>query len=181
LRLAPNNALSHYVRATVLWIFLRAPEQALRECELAISLDRNLALAHGLAGILKVLLGRPEETEAHVAEAMRLSPRDPELYRWYQILGTADLHRGRLDQAIDALQKSVQLNPNFNLPHFFLAAALALRGRDAEAAAACDAGSRLDPAFTVAKFRAMRRSDNATFLAQRERVYEGMRKAGVPE
>jgi len=180
LRLAPNNALAHYVRAGALLFLLRAPEQALRECELAISLDRNLALAHGLAGLVKLLLGRPEETEAHVTEAIRLSPRDPELYRWYQVLGAADLFRGRFDQAIDALQKSVQLNPNYSLAHFFLASGLALTGRDTEAAAACGAGLRLDPTFTIARFRALAPSDNATYLAQRERALEGMRKAGVP-
>ena len=180
LRLAPNNALAHYVRAQVLRLFLRAPEQAWRECELAISLDHNLALAHGYAGFLKVLLGRPGETEAHIAEAMRLSPRDPELSRWHFRIGVADFYRGRLDHAIEALQRSVQLNPNYNLAHFYLAAGLALKGRDAEAAVACGAGLRLDPTFTVARFRALTLSDNATFLAQRERVYEGMRKAGVP-
>jgi hypothetical protein len=37
------------------------------------------------------------------------------------------------------------------------------------------------PEFTVAKFRAGARSENPVYLAQRERLYEGMRKAGVPE
>jgi tetratricopeptide (TPR) repeat protein len=158
-----------------------ATEQALRECELAISLDRNLAMAHGLAGFLKNLLGRCEETEAHVREAMRLSPRDPELGRWYLYLGAAGLYGGRLAEAIDPLRKSVQLEPDYNVAHFFLAAALALEGHDADAAVARDAGLRLDPTFTVSKYRAVTRSANATFLAQRERIYEGMRKAGIPE
>jgi len=38
-----------------------------------------------------------------------------------------------------------------------------------------------NPSFTISRFRAIVRSDNASFLAQRERIYEGMRKAGVPE
>jgi tetratricopeptide (TPR) repeat protein len=180
LRSAPNNALAHYARATVL-LCMRAPERALREFELAISLDPNLALAHAYAGFMKLLLGRPEETEAHVAEAMRLSPRDPQLSHWYFYLGAADLYLGRADAAVEPLQKAVELHSNHNLNHFFLAAALALAGREVEAAEACATGQRLDPTFSVAKFRDLAPSKNAVFLALRERVYDGMRKAGVPE
>lgn len=180
LRIAPNNAHAHYVRASVLHV-LRASERALRECERAIGLDRNLAAAHADAGMMKVLLGRGEETEAHVAEAMRLSPRDPLLSRWHLYIGMADLYLGRVDQAADPLRKAVELNSSFSIAHFILAATLALMGRDAEAAEACAAGLRLDLNFSVAKFRSNTRSDNPVYLAGRERIYEGLRKAGVPE
>jgi hypothetical protein len=43
------------------------------------------------------------------------------------------------------------------------------------------AGLALDPAFTVRRFRAGATSDNSTYLVQRERVYQGMRKTRVPE
>ena len=82
---------------------------------------------------------------------------------------------------MDRLRKSVEINPNVALTQFFLAAASALSGRAAEAREARDAGLRLDPNFTVARFRNERRSENPTFLAQRERIYEGLSLAGVPE
>ena len=42
--------------------------------------------------------------------------------------------------------------------------------------------SRSRPNYSVARFRdAMAESDNPTYQAQRERIIEGMRKAGVPE
>jgi tetratricopeptide (TPR) repeat protein len=165
----------------VLSSFLGEPEQAMRECELAINLDRNLASAHALAGVLKVFLGRPDDTKAHVTEAMRLSPRDPELGRWFFYLGMSELYGGRVREAIDPLRKSVQLNPDYNLVHLFLASALALEGYDVEAAASAHTGLLLEPTFTIAGFRAKPRSNNATYLAQRERIYAGLRKAGVPE
>ena len=65
--------------------------------------------------------------------------------------------------------------------HFFLAAALAHLGRLDEARAATKAGLALDPTFTICRFRAGASSDNPTYLAQRERISDGMRKAGVPE
>ena len=50
-----------------------------------------------------------------------------------------------------------------------------------EARAAAQAGLALNPTFTISRFRPGRPSDNPTYLAQRERFIDGMRKAGVPE
>jgi hypothetical protein len=38
-----------------------------------------------------------------------------------------------------------------------------------------------NPTFTVSCFRTGAWSDNPTFLAGRERIYEGLRNAGLPE
>ncbi|MGY3362965.1 TolB-like protein/tetratricopeptide (TPR) repeat protein [Bradyrhizobium sp. GM2.4] len=179
LRLAPSNALAHFVHANLLHVS-GATERALRELQFAIALDRNLAWAHADAGFLKVLLGRAEEAEADLTNAIRLSPRDPGLDRWYALLGIADLFLGRLNSALDRLRNSVEMNPNVAMAHFFLAAAFALSGRAAEGREARNAGLELDPHFTVARFRNERRSENPTFLAQRERIYEGLSLAGVP-
>jgi tetratricopeptide (TPR) repeat protein len=180
LRLAPDNAEAHLHRATALQVS-KAPERALSECELAISLDRNLAGAHGRAGVIKIFLGRAEETEEHASEAMRLSPRDPFLCIWYFHMGAADLYLGRLDQAIQRLRKSVEISSDFELAYFYLAAALALSGRQDEADEACATGVRLAPTFSISRFRARAMGDNPRYLEQRERLYEGMRRAGVPE
>jgi TolB-like protein/class 3 adenylate cyclase/tetratricopeptide (TPR) repeat protein len=180
LALAPGNAFAHFVRANILHVSGET-ERSLRELELAIALDRNLAWAHADAGFIKVLLGRAEEAEADLTNAIRLSPRDPGLDRWHALLGIADLFLGRLRSALDRLRKSVEMNPNVALTQFFLAAASAQSGRAGEAREARNAGLLLDPNFTVARFRNEPRSKNATFLAQRERIYEGLRLAGVPE
>jgi TolB-like protein/Flp pilus assembly protein TadD len=180
LKLAPDNAHAHFCRAEV-WSALRSPEQALRELEVAIALDRNYANAHAFAGITKVFLGRAEETEAHVAEAMRLSPRDPMLAIWHLFKGGANLHLSRIGRAVDELQRSVEINPNDALARFYLAAALALAGRTQEAADAVAIGSARMPKFTINRFRTQARSDNASYLKQRELIMAGMRAAGVPE
>jgi TolB-like protein/class 3 adenylate cyclase len=180
LELMPNSARTHFCRASVL-MALRTPELAFREIELALSLDRDLPFVHMRAGWIKIFLGRAEEAEGHVTEAMRLSPRDPLLGFWYGILGLADLHLGRLDKAVDRLRKAIELAPNHEIPYFYLAAALALQGRGKEAAEACTIGRRLAPNFRIGKCRAEVQSDNPVFLAQRERLYEGLGKAGLPE
>jgi hypothetical protein len=84
-------------------------------------------------------------------------------------------------RALESLRKSIEMNPNWALSHFVLAAAFALAGLLADAAATCAIARRLAPNFTVAKFRAQAVSDNPVYLTQRERLYEGLRLAGVPE
>jgi TolB-like protein len=180
LALAPDNAEVHLTYGCVLFA-MRAPERALREFELAASLDGNLAMAHGYLGLMKLFLGRPRETRAHVAKAMRLSPRDPLLFHWHFFIGVADLYLGRVLHAVKGLRKSVEINPNWGLSQFVLAGALALAGVTAEANAACAVARRLAPNFTIAKFRDEAVSDNPVYLAQRERLYEGLRFAGAPE
>jgi hypothetical protein len=49
------------------------------------------------------------------------------------------------------------------------------------ARSAVQAGLALDPTFTISRFRARASSDNPTYLTQRERIRDGMRKAGLPE
>jgi hypothetical protein len=54
-------------------------------------------------------------------------------------------------------------------------------GRFADARLTVQAGLALDPSFTVSRFRKGALSSNPTYLALRERIHEGMHKAGVPE
>ncbi len=49
--------------------------QGIAELERALAIDRNLADAHAWIGLAKCFLGRSQETEAHIQDALRLSPR----------------------------------------------------------------------------------------------------------
>jgi TolB-like protein/class 3 adenylate cyclase len=157
--------------------------EGIAKCEHALALDRNLAHAHNLIGLGKTFIGRAEETEAHVAEALRLSPRDTLAYLWMNVAGVAKLHLGSYEQAVAWLRRSVEANRNYPLSVFHLAAALAQLDRLDEAQAAVKAGLALNPTFTISRVRASRtaRTDDPTCLAQLECIFEGLRKAGVPE
>jgi TolB-like protein len=180
LSLAPNNALAHFLIGAIQDRTNRAA-QAITECERAVTLDRNLAFAQAEIGVAKIGLGRAEEAEVHVQEALRLSPRDTNAFLWMGIVGHAKLHLGADQEAVAWLRRSNEANRNHPPAHFFLAAALAHLDRPNEAQAATQAGLALNPTFTIARYRVGASSDNPTYLAQRERVYDGMRKAGVPE
>jgi tetratricopeptide (TPR) repeat protein len=144
-------------------------------------LDRNLAAAHSVIGLAKHFMGRAEETESHILEALRLSPRDTSACGWMTVAGGAKLYLGRDEEAVAWLRRAIETNRNTSVANFFLAAALAQLGQFAKARAATKAGLVLDPTFTIRRFRAGASSDNPTYLAQRERVYDGMRKARVSE
>jgi predicted Zn-dependent protease len=106
-----------------------------------LALDRNLAAAHAVTGVAKVFIGRGEETEAHISEALRLSPRDTNAYLWMFIAGQAKLVVSSDEEAVTVLRRAIESNRNFPLTHFFLAAALAHLGRVNEARAATQAGA----------------------------------------
>jgi TolB-like protein len=180
LELVPDNADAHVTYGTVLYA-MRAPERALREFQFAIDLDSNLALAHAFLGNIKFVLGRAGETSGHVKEAMRLSPRDPILFHWHFLIGTADVYLGRIVRGVESLRKSVEIYPNWPHAQFALAGALGMAGRLAEATEVCAVAWRLAPSFTIAKFRTEAKSDNLVYLAQREYLYQGLRLAGAPE
>jgi Tfp pilus assembly protein PilF len=181
LLLAPDHAFAHLAMSFVLG-FTNRIDRAIAECERAVELDRNLAFAHAIVGMHKLHLDRGEETEAHVQKALRLSPREPQAFTWLAVGGYAKDYLGRYEEAVAWQRRSIEANGNFPTAHFHLAIALAHLGRLEEARAAARVGLTLNPHFTIAGHRAGNIfSDSPAHLAWRERQYEGLRKAGVPE
>jgi TolB-like protein/class 3 adenylate cyclase len=180
LSLAPKHASAHAILGAV-QIFTKRAAQSIAEFEQALALDRNLARAHALIGLAKLFLGRSEETEPHVNEAFRLSPRDTFAPEWLVYVGLAKVQLGADAEAVSWMRRGLDANRNYSLAHFQLAAAFARLGKLDEGRAAVNSGLALDPRFTIRRFRANAPSDNPIYLAGRERLVEGMRLAGVPE
>ena len=87
------------------------------------------------------------------------------------------------NRAVACLRRAVANNPKFPSPVAYLAAALALTGQELEARETLKQYLSLPAAKTrtIAGWRAMAYSDNPIYLAFRERIHEGLRKAGMPE
>ncbi|WP_426616160.1 winged helix-turn-helix domain-containing tetratricopeptide repeat protein [Bradyrhizobium sp. McL0616] len=180
---APNHPRAHMLLGAV-QIRTNRAAKGIAECRQALALDRNLADAHGFIGLGKHALGRGAEVEGHIQEALRLSPRDTRAFLWFTIVGMAKLMLTNADlEALDWLRGSIEANPNFALAHFHLAGALAMMGDLKEARSIAEAGLALDPDFTICRYEvsALFLSDNPAWLARRERLYEGMRMAGLPD
>jgi TolB-like protein/Flp pilus assembly protein TadD len=176
----PNHAGAHLVLGDLLILTNRAV-QGIAECERALALNRNLAEAHGQIGLAKLFLGRGAETEAHVNEAFRLSPRDIVAFWWLSTVGYAKLQLNADAEAVGWFQRSIEANRNYPTAHFGLAASLALLGSLDQAKVAAKAGLALNPNFTICRYRDGAPSDHPTYLAARGRISQGMHMAGIPE
>jgi Flp pilus assembly protein TadD len=86
-------------------------------------------------GLAKLMVGRAEETEGYLQDALNLSPRDPLAFNWMFMGGMAKIHLGAYEEAARWLGQSVGANPNFPTAHILLAAALSQLGQVEEARA----------------------------------------------
>jgi TolB-like protein/Tfp pilus assembly protein PilF len=179
--LAPDSALSRYAKGRALYNQGGAMKLALAEFDLAIELNPNEPTQHGHRSAALTCLGRPEEALVAVGRAMELSPRDPQLSWWLMFQGAAYLHLGRDADAVNVLQRSVAMNPSSAFGRLFLASALGSTGDLPAARREVAALTRLAPGFTLTRMREREPSDELAFRMQRQHVYEGLRRAGLPE
>src|SRR5262249_52826992 len=84
----------------------------------------KMAGAHAVIGMAKYYLGRAAETEGHIFEAFRLSPRDIFAHRWMHFLGMAKIQLGADAEAAGWFRRSLEANRNSPFTHFALGAAL---------------------------------------------------------
>ncbi|WP_407114952.1 winged helix-turn-helix domain-containing protein [Bradyrhizobium sp. LMG 9283] len=177
---APNHPRAHMLLGAV-QIQTNRIDNGIAQCRRSLVLDPNLADAHGFIGLGKYQSGRSEEVEEHIQEALRLSPRDTRAFLWYMFVGLAKLSVNADREALDWFRRSLEANRNHALSHFHFATALALVGDLQEARSIAAAGLALDPGFTIRRYRINAKGDNPIYLARRQRYFEGLRLAGVPE
>jgi tetratricopeptide (TPR) repeat protein len=153
-------------------------EEARRRLRRALDLDPNSLLAHGYLGVSFAFVGDYEATQAQMDEAIRLSPRDPQLVIWHLCKGWAALLAERYREAVEFATEAVEANAEFPDNYAVLAAAHGHLGNDAAARTALGEFLRRSPVLTAADERLNRPFGSAE---QRERFLEGLRKAGLPE
>ena len=107
---SPRYAFAHFVKGEVLRAQKRW-ERAILEFEAALALDHNLVAALTNVGWCKLSAGLMEEVIPLVEQAIRLSPRDPQIaVIWYRI-GQVHLLQSHLDNAISGFEKARSANP----------------------------------------------------------------------
>jgi adenylate cyclase len=138
-------------------------------------------------GWVHLRLGEFDKSLESFDKAMRVSPYDRALVSWYAGKETANFGLKRYDQAIEQARQAIAINPNY-IPwaHTVLVAALALTGNDAEAREALQRYLALPsagPLKTVATWKAYNESQHGAprYVEMHERMYDGLRKAGMPE
>jgi TolB-like protein len=154
--------------------------EALREADRALELNPGNADAMVRRARALIVLGRSQEALAQIDKAMRTSPRDPALAAMQGTAGVAHLHLGNVQAAIEALSAAVKVAPGSASAHLYLAAALGATGRTAEARAAMARFQQLRPGFTLSRLRATELSQEPALARQRQRIYDGLERAGMP-
>jgi TolB-like protein/class 3 adenylate cyclase len=180
LAMSPNHALAHATLGAVQIVTDRVL-QGIAECQRALELDHNLAAAHALIGHAKHHLGRSAETEAHVNDAVRLSPRDAFLPWWINWVGFSKFALEDYVAAASCFQRSIEVNRNNSYGHLGLATTLVQLGRLVEAKATLQHGLALDPHLTLSRLRSNTANLSSASLRGRERFLEGLRIAGMCE
>ena len=157
-------------------------DDAISEFEAAIRLNPSMQHAHSQLGWAMLFSGQGEQALPHFTEFIRLSPRDPRLFLGYLGIGWARLLLGDDEGAIEMLRAAVSLSPSYSPAYLGLAAAYGLLDRVEEARAATAAYLRTGtPTKTIALVRTRETSRHPAFIAQHERIFAGLRKAGLPE
>jgi tetratricopeptide (TPR) repeat protein len=184
----------------------QAQQRASDLAQKALSLEKSNDSAHALLGTCYIYQGEYDFAISELQRAIELNPNNP---YGYHMLGWGLLFSSRTDDAIKALETTLRLNPNTIAGSFFflglgyyltgryddairtlkqglsreynhaeihiaLAASYAQAGRLEDAAGAAKMVLMLQPIFEVDSYGMAFRSS-----ADRERIRDGLRKAGL--
>jgi len=181
---SPRSPLAHFARGQVLRAQRRS-EKAIPEYETVLAANRNWVGAFAALGQCKLYTGSIEETIPLEEQAIRLSPRDPNIGMMYFQIGRIHLLQTRTDEAITWLEKARSATPAFSGIRAWLSSAYALKGETERAATELAEARRLavDGRYTsIARARAVGYFGVPKIRALFEAIFlAGLRKAGMPE
>ena len=179
---SPRNQHAHFAKGQVLRA-QRRPQEAIPEYETVIAFNRNHVNALAAIGWCKLYAGSIEEVIPLLDQAIRLSPRDPNIGAWYNRIGLVHMLRSRIEEAIIWFEKSRSSNPASSSVHSYLAACYALNGESDRAVAELAEGRRLN---RDGRYTSIARLGFQTMMPMVRELFEatllaGLRKAGMPE
>ena len=172
IRIDPTNARAYVVRGLLYRITKRTKEAA-EAAQNAVRLNPNYASAYAQLAQDEVTPAEYPLAIANIDQAIKLSPRDPDMGRWHWIKGKTFNYMGRYQDAIREEQAALDSGYSSWAVYAHLAVAYAFMGRQSEAEAAVAQARKLNPKLTIKWFRAR--------IEEPEVIYEGLRKAGLPE
>ena len=190
---SPRSVLAHYAKGTVLRARNRCDE-AIPEYEAVLTQgDRSWVYVNALTFLARCKFlagGATEEVISLCEEAIRLSPRDPNIGTPFALIGTVNLLAARTDEAILWYEKARSSNPGAFFWHGYLASAYGVKGEIERAAAELSEArkSNRDGRFSsIARLSAVGYAGSGSWGVPKVRAlfeatyFAGLRKAGMPE
>jgi len=158
-------------------------EEAIDQLERTLDFNPSSVVAHYILSAMHLYVGEPEKTIEIAERGKRLSPRDPQLYAFYSFLGRGNFMLGRNEPAIAFLRQAVTLNPEHAQSKLHLAAVLGSSGQEVAARAMLKEYFKHDSgkSRTIAQYKHELRTTNPKYVANFERLIEGLRRAGMAE
>ena len=170
--LAPDNTSAYVVKSMYLHTSLR-PSDAVRVANAGLALNSNYAWLFAARASAETYLGQFEQAKSDLQQAMRLSPRDPRMSNWHNMMADVELGLGHFDATIDEANKAIDGGWRNWYSYLNLAAAHALKGDMDQAKAALAEARRLNPQLSI------------KWLTARKPIlqpaFDALRKAGLPE
>jgi TolB-like protein len=181
---SPRRPLARFAQGQVLRAQHRYDE-AILEYGAAIALNRNWANAYSHLGWCKFMTGAIEELIPAQEQAIRLSPRDPQIALYYGRIGLVHLLQSRISEAILWLERARNAAPALPYVRSWLSSAYAINGNAERGIVELAEARRLvgdDRYSTIARLRAVESWGVPKVCALVEASYfVGLRKAGLPE
>jgi adenylate cyclase len=146
--LAMNDSLdmAHSLLASI-YAIRRQYDKAITEAERAVALNPNGSYAYLFLGGIIGCSGKWDKSVSYIRKSIRLNPL-PSASEYY-LLGRSYFMLGQYDEAVAALKRALQREPDSLRAYIFLAACYSSMGRDAEAASAAKEVLRINPKFSV--------------------------------
>jgi TolB-like protein len=177
-RLGENDAVALAASAHAFAYVVHDLDTAAVFVERALTLDPNLAAAWACSGAVRVWLGEPDTGIEHLSRALRLSPLDPLMPRWLNMIGFAHFLAGRYDEAVLWGTRALRDQPDFLAALRLVAASNACLGQMDQARATMTRHLQLDPTMSLAILRQYNPTRKPADFA---RFAGALRKAGMPE
>jgi tetratricopeptide (TPR) repeat protein len=170
--LDPGNIYAYRTKGQYLAVSGR-PEDAVRALDAGLAIDPNAAGLFAVRGNAEDYLRRFEQSKSDIQQAMLLSPRDPEMSRWFNLRADPELGLGRFDEALEDVKKAVDGGYRNIYSYMNLAAAHAFKGEMDAAKAAMAEARHLKPDLSLNWV--MKHKPVLQF------AFDQLRKAGLPE
>jgi tetratricopeptide (TPR) repeat protein len=147
--------------------------------------DRMAAVAYAQSGAQEMYLGHPEKTRELVYRAIAMTrPDSPALGVFYWIAGRVPFIQGNYGEAINWLERSLAIRPNFWYTRAWLIAAYALIGRSDAAREALIGFRTLFPQLNsiaaVTNAEGNIAHTDPLLIDARKKVHDGLMLAGLP-
>jgi len=172
IRIDPTNARAYTVRGMV-YIVTKRTKEAADAAQNAVRLNPSYASAYAQLAMAEADAAELPLAIANIDQAIKLSPRDPELGRWRWIKCRTFNYMGRHQDALREEQAALDSGFSGWSVYTQLAVAYAFLDRQSEAETAVAQARKLNPKLTIKWLR--------RWLDVPEVYYEGLRKAGLPE